>query len=870
MLAQASIVETSEETLVIGQTGFQAKAWDFTSGAIPNDWIYGDDHDSAAEDFYDECWGTKTNQKTQIIYSADTVDKSKPVVLGMYVRPYNGTHNAKYTIYWGSTPSSNPNSATLTLEGTEYTFEAPGGGFDSGFDTGFQIGGSIGTDDAGYPPPGWFEARWDGTTINFTFRDIALGTWEADAENYFGVGAQSTALTGGTCIDAIRMEWHSATLNDTTRTRLAALCGGDLYIQSYGQNMVLADPDSGLDFADDRQLCATDYQQELVIADSGRLHSGTTGRLAATDFELFSDDDGTVFTNVTTDYVLSITDSNYTQNAKQDITISGATSGDFVLSYSGFSTTPITYGATAEAVQTELETLPGLKSNVSVSKLDDDNYTVTFIGALSEATVSILGADASALVPAPPASAITITLTQQGAGGTFIAGSYRIASVGTTTITLVEGPDISQATDVTEIEYSVDRPPKIYNPKTDVLQILEADEDKGQVPGDHPLVCVYRDRLVFAGAPSAPTSILMSRMGDIRDWNYGATDSAGAYAIVATADAGRTPEPIVAMIPHSDECVIFGCLQSLWILRGDPGFGGAVDNISYSIGIVGPKAWTRIPTGEIVFLGQDGLYIFPAGCHGKPTSLSSERIPEDLKCLNPGNATITLQWDIKERGLYIFVTRETGVPSKYYWLDWETKSFWPEAYQFDHEPFAAVQHYSPVGGCDVVYLGGRDGRIRYFEPKSDLDDGGSAIDSYAVLGPFRIASSDHLTGMINELTGVLATNSGDVDWEIKTDNSHTEVINSSTIKASGTWNRAGLNYKVYPRKRGFAGTLTLRGGEPRRWAMERIQMVLRDAGKLRILEDRSTGTELPPTGLTNDGDVILTNDSGAILESDGM
>jgi len=286
---------------------------------------------------------------------------------------------------------------------------------------------------------------------------------------------------------------------------------------------------------------------------------------------------------------------------------------------------------------------------------------------------------------------------------------------------------------------------------------------------------------------------------------------------------------------------------------------------------VGAKAWTRLPTGEVIWLGQDGLYTFPAGCHGKPTSLSAERIPEELKCLDPNNAVVNLEWSIRNRGLYIFVTRESGTAINY-WLDWETQSYWKESYQSDHEPFSSVQHYSPTGDCDRVYLGGRDGKIRLFEPTSDVDDGGFTIPSHVVIGPFRIASNDYSEGTITSITGVTAETSGEVDWEIRASDSHEAVtLSSKTADASGIWDRKGLNYTQKPRVRGFAGTVKLINGQPKKWAMERISLMLKDGGRLRIRDDLTGGTAIDSetlTGLTNDADMLLTNDADTTLTND--
>jgi hypothetical protein len=881
MLAKISLVETSLDTLTIGKTGFKHAAWDFVSAALPADqsWEYGVDHVSGSDAFDDECWKTINDSIAQIIHTVGSdLDQDKPVSFGFYIRPVDDAHHGTYSLIWGTDPVDNSDEmrARLTLNGSQYSGGVGTPEHSSDFNDDFTTGENFATGDMGYAAPGWFSAKFSGGLISFTFRDIDLGTMGGEPVNYFGISMQALTSSGKTCIDAIKVEWHSTNLGDTRRNRLVALSNGTAYVEETGDRMVAIDPDSGLAFNADVQLCAVDYEQKLIIADSGRLKAGSTGRLAITDYTAFSDDDTTDFAvlGVNTNYTVTITNSSFTQNAKQKVTLTNADGGTFVLGYDGFVTVPIAFDASSAVVKAALEGITALNANVSVT--GSGPWTVTFIGALAEATVSQLTSDASSLTDSGGGTpAVTVQILNQGAGGTFVAGNYKISSVVGPTITLLSGPNTTGSVPITNIEYSINRPAKIYDPKADTLTILEAEAGKGLIPVDHPLVTVYRDRVVWAGAPSAPTDILMSRMGNYQDYDYTATDSAGAYAIVATADAGRTPEPVVAMIPHSDECIIFGCLQSLWILRGDPGFGGAVDNISYNIGMVGARAWCRTPTGEICFLGQDGLYLMPAGCHGIPSSLSSERIPNELRCLDPSNATVTLIWSLMDRGVHILVTRESGT-GKYFWFDWETKAFWEEAYQSDHEPFSAIQHYSPAGDCDRVYFGGRDGRIRAFDPEGDVDDGGTEIASHIVLGPFRVGSNDYIEGLIAELTGALAAGSGAVDWEIRAEDTHNKAVKSSNILASGTWNRVGLQYKALPRVRGFAATVRLSNSQTKRWALERTSLILKDVGRLRVRE-ATVGQvtpvvpEPPPVvtiGLLNDAGTLLTNDAGVVLTND--
>jgi len=179
---------------------------------------------------------------------------------------------------------------------------------------------------------------------------------------------------------------------------------------------------------------------------------------------------------------------------------------------------------------------------------------------------------------------------------------------------------------------------------------------KGTVPGQCHLVAIYHDRMVLAGYPE--NMWYMSRLGEPRDWKFDDDPEDPARAIEGvSSDAGVLADALTALIPWRDETLLFGCERSLWVLQGDPGYGGRIENVSYDIGILGPQAWCRVPTGELVFLSRDGLYaLSPAGL-GTPVALSRDRLPTDLLDTDPTEYAVQLAYDTAQRGIHIFRTR---------------------------------------------------------------------------------------------------------------------------------------------------------------------------------------------------------------------
>lgn len=135
-----------------------------------------------------------------------------------------------------------------------------------------------------------------------------------------------------------------------------------------------------------------------------------------------------------------------------------ARAGSFTVSYGGQSTAPIAARGSAGAVQTALESLPGLAGNVSVSG-SPGNWIVTFTGAIAGTDV----AELSGTVTESPIQKVQVTGTEGGfnlhlgaadtAGSfetSFAAGAesieYKNASRPLTEGTPIEGPGIATGT----------------------------------------------------------------------------------------------------------------------------------------------------------------------------------------------------------------------------------------------------------------------------------------------------------------------------------------------------------------------------------------------------------------------------------------
>jgi len=614
--------------------------------------------------------------------------------------------------------------------------------------------------------------------------------------------------------------------------KLVAVSDGNLWRETTQNN--LEQLASSITFTDDYQLTAVDREQKLYIADYGASKAAATGVINKVGTWRLSDA-GVNWSalGITTDYILSIEDTDYTTNEQQRITLNYADGGYWTITFQGQTTIPILPAASAASVKSALEALAGIYTDdVIVTGASGGPYLVEFQNNLGGRALEKMICDSTALTySGAETPSIRVDDVQEGSAGTSLAGNYTVTGVYPDYIEFTP-PLPSSITGSLTATYSVAKPPKVYNAQTDTLQYLAATTGKGTVPVGCRIVTLYRDRLVLAARDETPHIFYMSRQGDPNDWDYSQEDS-GAAVFAQASLAGQLADPITALIPHSDECLVVGCYNSLWMLRGDPGLGGTVDQISRQIGIVGPHAWCRTPEDMVVFLSPDGLYVMASGCNGFPTSLSRERLPDELVAVTTDNHLVTMEYDVVDRGIHIFVTDQYRAESAHWFFDWEAKAFWRVKLQEDHEPTAIHKRYDWASG-PVVLLGCRDGYIRKFSRAFVVDDDDTLIDSYCMIGPFHLDRQGYMEGILTELTAHVGDGSGDISFDVLTGDGHESAYRASPA-FSGTWERNGLNYSQRPRTRGVSAIIKVKGGgERKHWFLERITATVCSAGRKRV------------------------------------
>lgn len=368
-----------------------------------------------------------------------------------------------------------------------------------------------------------------------------------------------------------------------------------------------------------------------------------------------------------------------------------------------------------------------------------------------------------------------------------------------------------------------------YDPHTDTVETWVA--SVGTLPVDSAtnrprLICTYRGRTVQSGLLLDSQNWFMSRVSDPTDWEYGATPDGTEAVAGNNSPLGLIGDVITALIPVSDDVMLFGGDSSIYRMRGDPASGGQIDLVTRSVGVAWGQAWCQGPDGTVYFMSNKaGVYAMPP--EGQPVRIS-QAIDPLLNEINTGTSGVRLMWNDAEQGFYLFVSplQEPGETTHYFY-DARNGAWFPVSFgDTDFDPLTCVV----IDGNDpedrVAVIGSWDGYVRAFDPAALTDDGVN-IESEVWIGPLLTPTLDEVT--LQEIQGVLADDSGDVTWEVYVGDT-AEAALASTAVETGTLS-GGRNFTELVRR--SAHTLYVRLSATVPWAMESIRAVLFTRGKVR-------------------------------------
>lgn len=341
------------------------------------------------------------------------------------------------------------------------------------------------------------------------------------------------------------------------------------------------------------------------------------------------------------------------------------------------------------------------------------------------------------------------------------------------------------------------------------------------------LICTWRGRTVLSGLPKDANNWFMSAVNNALDWDYAPTSESPTQAVAGNnAPAGKSPDIVTALIPYSDDVLIFGGDHSIWQMSGDPADGGRIDLVSDAIGIAWGNAWAKDGDGKLYFLSNKlGVYTMTPG--GKPVRMS-QQVERLLQDNNLDECIVRLLWDEGEQGLHIYVTPFDAVGAATHFF-WEKRSgaWWVDRFADNNQnPLCCVAFDGNSPEDRVSVIGSWDGYVRGYDT-SATDDDGSAIESSVWLGPILTRNFDDV--MLKDLQAVMGAASGEVTWEIYAGQSSEDALASAPV-VEGTWS-AGRNLVNLVRRSGHAIYIKLSSSVP--WQMEGVRASISDLGKVR-------------------------------------
>lgn len=354
----------------------------------------------------------------------------------------------------------------------------------------------------------------------------------------------------------------------------------------------------------------------------------------------------------------------------------------------------------------------------------------------------------------------------------------------------------------------------------------------GVLPVGGRLITLWRGRMVIAGVVTDPHNWFMSKLGDAFDWNYSPAVTTVIQAVAGNnADAGLVGDIITALIPFTDDQLIFGGDHTIYRMTGDPAAGGTIDLVSDQTGIAFGKAWAKSPDGTLFFWGTDGIYRMAPG--GGMENISKGRIDSRYRSVDPAFNRVFMEWNYQEACLYILIV-PSNIATATRMLVWDSRAdaWWEDAYPASQGPNCMLAFDSGYLTETAFLLGGRDSFVRKVDETPNLGDDGVAITSRVRIAPM-IVDNHAAELVVNDVMAVLAKNSGPAFLDIYTGQSAEECQTATTPKVHRLLAHAGRNASTRRRVRGYATQLALSANSTTSWALEGLTVAFGNSGRPR-------------------------------------
>jgi hypothetical protein len=355
--------------------------------------------------------------------------------------------------------------------------------------------------------------------------------------------------------------------------------------------------------------------------------------------------------------------------------------------------------------------------------------------------------------------------------------------------------------------------------------------------------CLYCGRIVLNSMLN-PNQWFMTRSGDPLDLLVG-QDDVGTPISSQNSKAGVVGDAVIGFVPYQDQYLLFGCANSIWVLRGDAAAGGRLNLVTEETGLFSPTSWCWDDRNTMYFIGTDGIYALAYGsliAGEPPVNITSKRLPSlisDLK-LNRRTDRVAMAYDKQRDGIVLTISQLDGTWSASFWYDLRTGGFFPETYT---SPISAAMYYDAIeAGSRKLLVGCYDGYIRSFDDtaKADVDalDAADAIEASVTIGPIAIAKGTRAQAKINDMSILLSKDSDGASYAVRTADDADQLISDTlagtATPSTGALPSGGRAASVRPHLRGSTMAITLSNTEAdETFGLEKIEVKVLEAGKSR-------------------------------------
>lgn len=357
------------------------------------------------------------------------------------------------------------------------------------------------------------------------------------------------------------------------------------------------------------------------------------------------------------------------------------------------------------------------------------------------------------------------------------------------------------------------------------------------------LVAAQGDRLWFAGDKNNFSAVYACRMGgrepegdgelnDSTAWDYTALDAGRAWRNVGN-EPGKLSEPLSSLIPHSQDCMLFGCTDGLFVVRGNPAATGSkLATLSTKWGPLTPQAWVHDGQGRVWMHTRGGLCVMADGCGGPLEPVSHAQLPRDLKAVDPeAGDRICVGWDSRFNLIHIYVDRASGTDE--HWVyDLDDRGFWE--WDFGSTRFHLAPDFKSLYDDEksaVIPIASTGDAYRL-----DASDSSESMTASVLYGPVALGDRNS-EGILHSISAIVGEGSGTVEFNIYAGDSPEQALAKYDANApdfTDDWDIDGLNYRSHPRVRGVCFLCEVKSDGAVRWAMEDIVVEIEPCGPRRV------------------------------------